>query len=143
MEGKSATEQDDILKAFEESLSKFKKYYFNITDKSANQDLKVIKDIESRFRDLYKTIGVILEKKGDINQLPKENMETYTIYKMLEQNGSICTKLNKSGDADLAEKMHGLAKVHLLEYTYTPGLNHVHILKNEHVPSSKTFVENK
>ena len=143
MEGESNTGQDDILKAFEESLSKFKKYYFNITDTSANQDLKIIKDIESRFRDLYKTIEVILEKKGDINQLPKENMETYTIYKMLEQNGNICTRLNKSGDAELAEKMRGLAKVHLLEYTYTPGLNHVHILKSEHVPSSKTFVENK
>ena len=143
MEGGSTVEQDEILKAFEETLSKFKKYYFNITDKSANQDLKIIKDIESRLRDLYKTIEAILEKKGDIHQIPKENMETYTIYKMLEHNGNVCTRLHKSGDAELAAKLRELAKLHLLEYMYTPGASHVHILNHEHVSPSSTFVENK
>lgn len=142
MEGGSV-EQDEILKAFEESLSEFKKYYFNITDKSPNQDLKIIADIESRFRDLYKAIASILEKKGDVNQIPKNDMETYTVYKMLERNGNICTRLFKSGDAGLAERMRNAAQVHLLEYTYTPGPTHVHILKTEHVPSSKKLVENK
>jgi hypothetical protein len=135
--------QDEIMKAFEESLSNFKKYYFNITDKSSNQDLKIIADIESRFRDLYRTIVSILDKKGDINRIPKDDMEAYTVYTMLERNGNICSRLFKSGDAELPQKMRNLAQVHLLEYTFTPGANHVHILKKESVPSSKTFVENK
>lgn len=131
------------MKAFEESLSNFKKYYFNITDKSSNQDLKIIAHIESRFRDLYKTIVSILEKKGDINRIPKDDMEAYTVYNMLERNGHICSRLFKSGDIELPGKMRNLAQVHLLEYTFTPGANHVHILKSESVPSSKTLVENK
>jgi hypothetical protein len=139
MEGGS----DEIMKAFEESLSNFKKYYFNITDKSSNQDLKIIADIESRFRDLYKAIASILEKKGDINRIPKDDMQTYTVYTMLERNGNICTRLTKSDDQGLPERMRNAAQVHLLEYTCTPGPNHVHILKSERVPSSKTFVENK
>jgi flavorubredoxin len=139
MEGGS----DEIMKAFEESLSNFKKYYFNITDKSSNQDLKIIADIESRFRDLYRVIASILEKRGDITKIPKEDMETYTVYTMLERNGNVCTRLSKSEDTQLPERMRNTAQVHLLEYTCTPGPNHVHILKSEHVPSSKTFVENK
>jgi hypothetical protein len=142
MEGGAAKEEDEILEAFEESLSKFKKYYFNITDKTSNQDLSVIGDIENRFRDLYKTILRILEKRGDIKQIPKDDMDTYTVYTMLERNGNICSRLSKSVATELPEKMRNIAQVHLLEYTCTPGANHVHILKSEHVPSSKTFVEN-
>ena len=143
MEGGSAVEEDEILKAFEESLSKFKKYYFDITDKTSNQDLSIIDDIESRFRDLYKTILSILEKRGDVNQIPKENMEAYTIYKMFERNGNVFSRLSKSGNAQLPETMRNTAQVNLLEYRFTPGANHVHILESEHVPSSTKLVENK
>jgi len=141
MEGGS--EEDAILKAFEESLSNFKKYYFNITDKSSNQDLSIVEDIENRFRDLYKIILGILEKKGDVNQISKDDMEAYTIYRMFERNGNIFSKLFKSENGRLPETMRNRAQVILLEYRYTPGTNHVHILESERVPSSKTFVENK
>jgi hypothetical protein len=141
MENEAA--HDEMLKLFEETLSKFKKYYFNITDKSDNQDLNVIRIIEGRFKELYDTVIAILEKRGDIAIIPKDKMDVITVYQMFEDNGRIFSRVSKIQGDEVLDRMRQLAKLHLLEYTSTPGANHVRELVRDRVAPSHKLVENR
>jgi hypothetical protein len=89
------------------------------------------------------TLEKILQKKGDINQIPKDDMEVYTIYQMFQKNGNVFTVVSRSEGDELSNRMRDLARLHLLEYTSTPSLSHIKILKNEHVKPSHTFKNNQ